>query len=284
MISRVNWILCLLFAAQSVLAGEIQLSGVYQGRNLFVRNPYIPEQKTFCITQIFVNDVPLSNLPRTSAIQIELSHLQLGNSVEVRIVHLDGCTPLVVNPEVIRAARDFEFLFVQVDDNSINWITTGETPEGLFEIEKLKWVGWVKMKEIASKGQFDNNQYSIEASHYTGDNSYRLIYKNGKGQSFESEEVSFYSLLEPVIMYPGDKVYEWISLSRDTDWEIYNDYDSLQLKGFGSEINVNGLDYGDYYIILEDEPLKFTRPKPEIIPRKKRKKSKTDNKEKSKTR
>jgi hypothetical protein len=275
---RFTFIIFLMLISQAVVAGEIVLSGVYQGKNLFLRNPYIPDQKKFCVSQIFVNNIPLSNLPRSSALQISLDHLKHNDEVSIRIIHLDGCTPVVVNPEVIQQARDFEFLFTQVDDNSINWITTGETPEGVFELEKLKWVGWVKVREIQAKGELDNNQYSIEAGHYSGDNSYRLIYKNNKGASFSGEEVSFYSLLEPIIMYPGQEIFEWISLSRDTDWEIYNDYDSLQLKGYGGEINVKNLDYGDYYIIIEDEPLRFFRPEPEIIPRKKRKKTNKDNK------
>ena len=180
---------------------------------------------------------------------------------------------MVVNAGVIQEARDFDFLFIQIDDNSINWITTGETPEGVFEIEKLKWEGWEKMMEITAKGAFDNNQYSLQASHYTGDNSYRLIYINADGEQFVSEEETFYSLLDPIKMYPGDKVDDYISLSRDTDYKIFNDYDTLMMKGYGSEINISSLDYGDYYIVLEDEPLRFSKPKPEIVPRKKKKKS-----------
>jgi len=272
MVIRSTWLVIILLISQRAISGEIILSGVYQGKNLFIRNPYMPDQKKFCITQIFVNDIALNNLPRSSAIQIDLGHLMHNDPVTIKVVHFDECIPVVVNPEVIRKARDFEFLFTQVDDNSINWITTGETPRGTFELEKLKWEGWLKTKDILAKGEMDYNQYSIDAGHYSGDNTYRIIYKNSEGETYAGEEVSFYSLLEPIIMYPGERVYEWISLSRDTDWEIYNDYDSLQFKGYGSEINVTSLEYSDFYIIIEDEPLRFYRPKPEIIPRKKKKK------------
>lgn len=267
---RITWlVLFVLVARMSSLAGEITLTGVYQGKNIFVRNPYIPDQKKFCITGIYVNEVSLSNLPKTSAIQIDLSGFRLNEEITIRIIHNDVCQPLVVNPEAIKRARKFEFLYVQVDDLSINWITTGESPEGVFELEKLKWVGWVKQIQIPGKGQSDNNQYSIEAFHYTGDNTYKLTYTNKDGEIFTSEEASFYSLLDPIVLFPGEKVYDWISLSRETDYEIYNDYDTLMIKGFGDEINVSNLDYGDFYIVLEDEPVRFTRPKPEIIPRKK---------------
>ena len=279
MILRITCVVIFVLVARtSSFAGEIILTGVYQGRNIFVRNPYIPDQNRFCITGIFVNNFPLNNLPKTSAIQIDLSGFSLNEEITIRIVHDDSCRPLVVNPEVIKQAREFEFLYVQVDDLSINWITTGESPGGVFELEKLKWEGWEKIIQIPGKGQFDNNQYSIEAFHYTGDNSYKLTYTNKEGEKFMSEEVSFYSLLDPIVMYPGEKIYDWISLSRETDYKIYNDYDTLMIKGFGDEINVSMLDYGDFYIILEDEPVRFNRPKPEIIPRKKRKKDQESKK------
>lgn len=256
-------------------AGEIELTGVYLGKNLFVRNPLDPGSNSYCVTNIYVNGKELINLPRTSAIQIDLSRFSLNESIEIRVLHKDGCTPSFINPAVITNNRGFEFLFIQIDDNSINWITAGETPEGYFELEKIRWKGWQRIDSISGKGQIDNNQYSLEAAHYAGDNEYRLIFHQKQGRIYESEEVNFYSLLKPVTFFPVDKVVDLISLSRPTDYEIYNESGDLLIEGFGEYIDVDKLDYDEYTIIIENQPAEIYKPKPEIIykPRRKRKNS-----------
>ena len=122
----------------------------------------------------------------------------------------------------------------------------------------------------------DNNQYSVEVRHYSGDNLFRLIYIDVNGRETLSEEMYFYSLLPPISIDPGEKVDNWISLSRDTDYQIFNEEDELIMKGFGDEINVSSLPYGNFEIIIENEPFCFYRLKPEPIPRIRRKKNKEE--------
>jgi hypothetical protein len=42
---------------QPLRAGEIVLTGVYQGKNLFVQNPAVGQDKTYCVDEVYVNDV-----------------------------------------------------------------------------------------------------------------------------------------------------------------------------------------------------------------------------------
>lgn len=268
-------LMCVSF--QVSIAGEITLEGVYLGKNIFVRNPYLTESKSFCITNIFVNGSELFNLPKSSAIQIDLEGFSLNTPVEIRVVHKDGCLPVFINPDAITNARGFDFLYTQIDDNSINWITAGESPGGYFIIEKEKWTGWARVDSIVCKGQIDNNQYSLDAHHYSGDNTYRIIFHTARQDTSMSEEIIFYSLLYPIIVYPTEKVIDLISLSRPTDYEIYDEYDQLVMKGFGEEIIVDSLPYAEYTIIIENESISFNKPKPEIIRRKRRKKNDSGN-------
>lgn len=259
------------------MAGEITLKGVYLGKNIFVRNPYLSESKTFCITNIYVNGSELYNLPKSSAIQIDLKGFSFKDPVEIRVVHKDNCLPVFINPNAITNNRGFDFLFTQIDDNSINWITAGESPGGYFIIEKEKWTGWQRVDSVVCKGQIDNNQYSLEAHHYSGDNTYRVVFHNAIEEISISEEMIFYSLLNPITLYPTDKVIDLISLSRPTDYEIYDEYNKLVMKGFGEEIIVDALPYAEYTIIIENEPITFDKPKPEIIRRKRSKKNDAGN-------
>ncbi len=270
---RIWFVAFFLASFQVVFAGEITLEGVYLGKNVFIRNPYISESNSFCIMNIYVNGAELFDLPKSSAIQVDLKGFSLNDPVVIRVIHKDGCLPVFINPSAITNQQDFGFLFTQIDDNSINWITAGETPGGYYIIEKDKWRGWEPADSIGAKGQIDNNQYSLETHHYSGDNQYRIIYHSLLGETSTSEEVVFYSLLPPITIYPTDKVIDFLSLSRPTDYEIYDEYDKLVMKGFAEDINVESLPYGEYSIIIENEPILIYKPKPEIIRRKRRRKN-----------
>lgn len=255
----------------------IKIQGSYLGKNLFVRNPINPANNTFCVLNISVNGRELQDLPRSSAIQIDLSAFQLNDPVEIRVTHKAGCEPAFINPDVLTNQRGFAFLFTQVDDNSINWITAGETPGGYFQLEKMRWKGWQAIDSIAGKGQIDNNQYSVGAHHYSGDNAYRITYHTAAGELFVSNETNFYSLQKQVTFFPIEAVYDLITLSRPTDYEVYDEMGQLVRDGFGEYIDVDDLPVDrEYTIIIENEPAQFFKPKPEIIrkPKRKRKNNK----------
>jgi len=93
-----------------------------------------------------------------------------------------------------------------------------------------------------------------------------------------SEEINFYSLLPLIKVAPNEKVEDYISLSRDTDYQIFDEHDKLVLKGFGGDIDVTSLPYGNFTLIIENEPLNFYRLEPEPIPRIRRKRKKNDEK------
>ena len=149
---------------------------------------------------------------------------------------------------------------------------------GVFMIEKMKLEGWDVEDSVKGKGEMDNNQYSVEVLHYSGDNIYRLIYIDVNGRETRSEEMNFYSLLPPIRIDPGEKVDKWIYLSRETDYQIFNEEDELVMKGFDDDINVSSLPYGNFEIIIENEPFAFYRLKPDPIPRIRKKKKKGENK------
>ena len=266
-----------LSTGQALVAGEISLSGKYLGRNVFIRNPFLTETGAFCITEVYLNGNRLPDLPRTTAIQIDLSSLKLYEEVKIKVMHHEGCIPEFINPEVVQQDSDFQFLYVQIDDNSINWITTGEVPGGKFYIEKYKYKGWEKTDSVEAKGKIDNNQYSVTAHHYAGSNDYRLIYQAVDGAEVQGEDLNFYSSQSEVSISPPFEVIDWIELSRKTDYEVYDEQDRLLLKGFGDFLSVEHLDYGNYFIVIENEPIRIYKPEPEIIPRP-RKKRKRNNK------
>jgi len=253
---------------------EIAIEGVYRGKDVFVQNPYLNVEGAFCITGIKVNNQLVIEEPATSAVKIDLSGFAVNDPVTIIVQHSGACEPRVLNPEVLQPGSSFKILQISVDDASVSWVTTGEMPgDGQYLLQKLKLDGWQTLVQVPGKGNLDNNQYSIGIEHYAGDNRFRLIYRY-QGEEQVSDEFEFYADMEPISYYPENTVYDLISLSRPTDWVIKNYDGEVLLSGYGQDINVEPLPYGEFTLILENNEYVFFRPKPEIIDRPKKKKDK----------
>jgi len=262
---------CLTF---SVYAQVITLDGVYRGKDIFVQNPFLGAEGSFCIDYIRVNEIKVIDAPSTSAVKIDLSGFTIDAKIAIEIHHHGGCLPKILNPEVLDVGSVFKYLQITADDASISWVTTGEMPgDGVYVLYKLKLDGWIAIKNISGKGNLDNNQYSVGINHYSGDNRFKLSYKYD-GTETVSDEFEFYSDLEPITYYPEGNVYNMISLSRVTDYVIKNYEGEILLKGVGQDINVEPLPYGEFTLILENRENIIFRPEPEIIDRPKKKKKK----------
>ena len=93
------------------LAGNIVLEGNYQGKNLYIKNPYAGTGVGFCVFEVTVNGSVTTDEWNSSAFEIDLSihDLDLGDQVVVVIKHKDDCpTPKVLNPEVLNPKSTFK--------------------------------------------------------------------------------------------------------------------------------------------------------------------------------
>ena len=70
-------------------AEDIVLKGIYQGKNLYVMNPFAADGNGFCITGVTVNGIATSDNVNSSAFEIDLSvhNLKKGDDVNVVISH-----------------------------------------------------------------------------------------------------------------------------------------------------------------------------------------------------
>jgi hypothetical protein len=87
--------------------GQIVLEGNYQGKSVYVQNPfaYCKDTSTkFCAFEVLINDsisIPKDSLA-SSAFEIPLRDYGFveGDSVRIVIKHYSDCSPKVLNPEV----------------------------------------------------------------------------------------------------------------------------------------------------------------------------------------
>lgn len=177
---------------------EISINGVYQGKNLYVQNPFANDGKEYCTSEVYVNGKLNISNPKVGAFEIDLSFLPINSPVEVKIVYKDGCGPKIVNPQAITLDSDFKFLVCQVTDMELKWITQKESIAGIYSIEKLEGDDWVSIAEVNSKGSVVNNFYKVPAKHEKGKNIYRIKFTQAEGITLYSKEMEYQDEPQPL--------------------------------------------------------------------------------------
>jgi hypothetical protein len=251
--------LLLLTCSHFVLqAGVLTISGVYQGKNLYVQNPFTGNMKDFCTDEVFVNDEKVMAQIKSSAYEIDLSNLKLNDPVTIKITHKDDCKPKVLNPQVIRMSSTFQFAAFNVSNSNLEWSTKGEKTGDKVIVEQFLYNNWVPLKELPAKGSLTNNAYTSDQNHHSGINKYRIKFIEKEGTVFYSKVVEFKSDLPEVTFYPK-RVSNKIYLSRGVDYEVIDGYGNIIIKGKGKEITCDNLQEGVFYLNIDNKTEKFLK-------------------------
>ena len=237
---------------------EFTLTGEYQGKNIYVQNPLSADKVNFCTSEIYLNEQLVSTAPKTSAFEIDLSTLTVGDPVFIKVVHKEGCTPKVINPQVVRSKSKFQFLNVNADALSVHWSTAGELPYGKFFLEHYRNKSWINIKTVSGQGSFEANQYDVEPEHHSGDNKYRIKYVQSDGKIFFSQVFDYFNNAEPISFFPT-MVVDRITLSRASDYAVVDSYGNEIVRGNGVEIELEQLKAGLYFLYVDNREEKFVK-------------------------
>lgn len=235
-------------------SGVITIDGTYQGETIYVQNP-ISSDQSYCITEVYLNDVPIYEINKT-AFEIPLDGMEGGQYVNIKIIHKNNCRPKVLNVDALRTKSTYEVVSMKVDDNHLKWTTKNERNEEPYTIEKFRNNKWVEIGKIIGKGPEGYNNYVFDINHYSGINKYRIKQRDLGRKYNYSESIEYTSTKPPITFYPK-RVSTEIYLSEKTEYEIYDSYGSLILKGEGFEIKVEELETGVYYMNIDNRTEKF---------------------------
>jgi len=251
-------VLPIFFSAFYAHSAELVLSGAYQGKDIYVQNPFDPSTKMFCTQEVYVNDRRVFDQPKISAYKIDLSYLRVGDLVVIRILHSDGCTPRVVNPQVLKNTSEFKFLTAETDNNSLNWSTQGEVGVGSFLIEqKTEEIDWAVIDTVTAKGSAETNLYTVRAPHQKGVNKYRIRYENTEGLATYSMDMA-YTDSKMITFFPAITTSS-LTLSDSAEYVITDYFGKEILKGEGIKISVADLKPGEYYLNIQNRKEKFVK-------------------------
>ncbi len=249
--------------------GVIILEGNYQGKNLYVQNPFQSGGVGFCVNEVKVNGNITTDEVTSSAFEIDLKphKLNIGDKVEIKIFHKEDCKPKVLNPEVLKPKSTFEVVSMTVDkEGTVKWTTKSETGKLTFAIEQFRWNKWVKVGEVDGTGTPTSNDYSFKIVAHSGKNQIRVRQTDYSGQPRLSKPVEFMSEV-PEMEYAPLKASKDVNFflkgksdkALETMYEIYDQYGNIVKKGFGSKVDVSNLPKGGYFLNFDNKMGEFVK-------------------------
>lgn len=238
---------------------EVSINGVYKGKNLYVQNPFAGNMQDFCTKEVHINgELKMSDI-KSSAYEIDLSFLKLGDPVIVKISHSDDCKPKILNPQVIRNDNnDFHFSSFNVSDTKLNWSSKGESGGAKMFVQQFTRGQWINVDEVKAKGLPTTSEYTVAITHHNGLNKYRIKYLDIHGKVVYSHVGEFNSSEEDITFYPS-RVSTSITLSRASDYEIMDSFGNVVKKGKGAKIDCVDLKTGVYYLNMHNQTEKFLK-------------------------
>lgn len=232
---------------------EIKLEGIFRGENLFITNPFAASGVGFCIFEITVNGEQALDEINCSAFEVNLSahRLKMGDPITLIIKHKDGCTPKVLNAQVLKPESTYDIEVMKLDKNGVLTFSTKNEKGSLpFVVEQFKWKKWIAVGQVKGKGTPNLNNYTVNVPLHSGINRIRVKQQDCTKKDRISNEVTYNCLLPNVTFKPGNNgvATTQITFSRATEYEIYDFYGKRVLKGNGATVNIAQLAKGTYFI------------------------------------
>lgn len=250
-------LLTLLFAtllSVAALSEVVVVNGIYQGKDLYVKNPVTTSGVGFCIFEVLVNGKITSDEVNSPAFAVDLAvwKLKQGDALEIVLRCKESCDVKIINPEAVYPTSTFEISEIKVDNTGLlMWRTKNESAVIPYIIEQFKWNRWIKIGETNGTGKKNDNNYSFQAMLTSGTNTFRIYQLDHKGQRL-STEVSVESAT-PQVTIRNAKISDAIEFSAETDYEVYSEYGALVKAGRGQKVDATKFYKGKYYVSFDNK-------------------------------
>lgn len=253
---RSLFLLAGLVAGTYVHAETIVLQGHYQGKNIFIQNPFSEAGVGFCVYQVTVNDKVSTDEINSSAFEVDLSiwNFRVGDPVVIKVMHKDGCSPLVLNPEVLKPKSTYVIITQEISPDGVyTWTTTNETGELPFVIQQKRWNKWIRVGQVMGKGTPGEHTYSFQVMPHSGENTFRVMQMDMTNRPRVSESLTYTDPSIPPVSWSYDKGQRVIHLSHGSLYEIYDRFGNIVKRGYSTDIQVQDLFNGEYYLNYDNQ-------------------------------
>ncbi len=234
----------------SIYYVDLKMTGVYQGKSLYVQNPYYSAIGEFCVKEVRVNKKKVNLNYKLSALRLDFEGVSENSPVYIDVNHIAHCAPKIVNPLAIYYHSNFKFTKLVLNDTILYWEAKGDRTDGKYRIEQLSGDFWSELEVYDSKGVFEGTNYEYSPYHLIGSNKYRIKYELPNGRFLYSDELEYVHYDEPVTF---NIAANRLIFSQFTDYEIQNEKGNVILQGEGREIPLRTVKPGQYIIFFNGE-------------------------------
>lgn len=245
-----------LFSLITVVASAevIVLNGVYQGKDLYVKNPETKSGVGFCIFEVLVNGKVSADEVNSPAFAVDLKAwgLRVGDPLEIVLRCKEDCEVKIINPEVIYPNSTYELTSINLaPDGLLSWTAIKESASLPYSIEQFKWNKWSKVGEVQGKGTPEECTYSFQATLTSGVNLFRIQQLDHKGAHF-SQELRVTSST-PDIQLKSTRISKSIEFTQSTQYEVFSEFGERVAQGTGQVIDSSKYPKGNYYINFDNK-------------------------------
>lgn len=236
--------------------GTLVIEGKYQNKNVYVQNSFASTGVGFCAYEVRVNGERSTDEVNSSAFEIDLRNYNLkeGDPVNIQIFHKEGCAPKVLNPEVLKPRPTFSTKTITCSATGmLTWTTSGETSSIPFIIEQFRWNKWVYVGEVQGIGTPGDHTYNFQATFHSGENKFRVKQVGFAKEVKYSPEVRHTPADKPVLTFTQSNDSKKVTLSGESQYEMYDAYGNVVLQGFGAEIDIGGFEKGVYFLCFDNK-------------------------------
>lgn len=247
----------------TVKAGVLVVEGKFQNKNIYIQNSFGGNGVGFCTTEIKVNGKITTDEVNSSAFEIDLAAMDIkpGQKVTIEIVHKNDCTPVVLNPEVLKPRPTFEVLSMNINSTGVlKWTAKNESGALPYVIEQFKWNKWVYVGEVQGVGSPESHDYSFQVSTHSGENKFR-IKQVGLGVAPKVSTAVILNSMTEKPTYMISKDGKSIQYSSETAFEVYDAFGTVVKKGFSNETNIENIPKGKYYLCYDNQVTEFDKKK-----------------------
>ncbi len=246
---------------------NLVFEGNYQGKNIYVQNPFKDDGVGFCTNKVTINGDVSSDEINSSAFEIDFAKfkLQLGDPVSVVIEHSAQCTPKVLNPEVLKPTSTYKVKSIEISPSgTLKWTTTNETGKLPFVVEQYRWNKWIPVGEVDGIGTPEEHTYEFQITPHSGENQVRVKQTDHTKRPNISPARKFQADVKEVDFQPkkvSDEItfYDIDKSIVTTRYEVYDAYGNIVKKGFGEKVDLNNLEKGAYYLNYDNKNEKFIK-------------------------
>ena len=236
-------------ASASAMAEVVIISGIYQGKDLYVKNPMTADGAGYCVFEVLVNGQVTADQLNSASFAVDLAiwKLNIGDALEIVLRCKEHCEVKILNPEVIYPSSTFKITSCTLSPTgAMEWKTQNESTPLNFVIEQFRWNKWTKVGEVKGKGKPEECSYNFPVNLHSGTNTVRIYQMDYKGQHSSDEYKVVNST--PEVKIKSTKISNSIEFSAITDYEVVSEFGTMITSGRGASIDASKFTKGKYYV------------------------------------